>query len=104
MNKVRNKISKSQSHGWRTYGTRAHNRTRNSMLTKFVYFFTQTVSLYCEEYVYIGLHIPDCAESVYELPLLQNNTASEIFFTQIGSDEKCWEDIYRWGVGVAVTG
>jgi hypothetical protein len=24
-------------------------------------------------------------------------------FTQIGSGEKCWQDIYRWGAGLTVT-
>ena len=44
----------------------------------------------------------DYVETVYELPLLLNNTASEKFFTQIGSCAKCWLDvmtgvrIWRW--------
>ena len=47
--------------------------------------FTEPASLYCEEYVYIGLHMYDCAESVYELPLLQNNTASGTFLHKSGA-------------------
>ena len=39
-------------------------------------------SLYCEEYVYI--HISDCVEIVYELPLLPNKTASETCLHQSG--------------------
>ena len=33
---------------------------------------------YCEKYV-VYIHIPDCVHTVYELPLLPNNTAGEIF-------------------------
>jgi hypothetical protein len=43
--------------------------------------------LYCEEYVYTGyIHISDCVEIVYGLPLLQNNIASDTFFT---NRERC---------------
>ena len=38
------------------------------------FYFTRPASPYCEEYVYID--IPDCFKTVYELPLLPNNTAS----------------------------
>jgi len=86
MNRARNKISKSLSQGWRIYGTRAHNRTRNSILSQFFFIsFAQPASLYCEEYVYIGLHVSDWAQSVHESPLLRNNTASEIFLHKSGA-------------------
>jgi len=44
-----------------------------------------------------------CVEIVYELPLLQNNGACNIF-TQIGSGATCCLDIYRWDHKLAVTG
>jgi len=85
MNRARNKISKSLSQGWRNYGSRAHNRKRNSILSHFFISFAQPASLYCEEYVHIGLHISDCAQSVHESPLLRNNTASETFLHKSGA-------------------
>ena len=44
--------------------------------------FAQLTSLYCEEQVYIYIHISDCVQTVHELPLLPNNTAVKLF-TQI---------------------
>ena len=40
-------------------------------------------------------HISDCVQTVYELPLLPNNTAAEHLYTN-RSGEKCWLNIYRW--------
>jgi hypothetical protein len=34
-------------------------------------------------YIYVHTHIPEYAETVHEIPLLPNNSASETFFTQI---------------------
>jgi hypothetical protein len=44
--------------------------------------FARPLSPYCEHYVYT--HISDCVQTVYELPLLPNNTAVKLF-TQIGA-------------------
>jgi hypothetical protein len=42
--------------------------------------------LCCEEYAYTWyIHISDCVQIVYGLPLLQNNTASEIFLHKSGA-------------------
>ena len=61
------------------------------------------MSLYCEEYVYVQIHISDCVQTVYELPLLPNNTAVKHFYTN-RSSAKCWLDICHWGAGLAVAG
>jgi len=45
----------------------------------------------------------DCVQTVYELPLLQNMTRVKHFYTN-RSSAKCWLVIYRWSVGLAVTG
>jgi len=34
--------------------------------------------------MYVYIHIPDCVQTVYELPLLPNNTASETFLHKSG--------------------
>jgi hypothetical protein len=74
--------------GWWNYGTRAQNGkrevlldTRHSPLFQNFY-FSRSASLYYEEYVYTYTHIPDHVEIVYELPLLPNNTTSEVFSHQ----------------------
>jgi hypothetical protein len=55
--------------------------------TRYIFFILRDRLLYCEEYVYTGyIHISDCVEIVYGLPLLQNNTASDTFFT---NRERC---------------
>ena len=50
----------------------------------FISFYRRT-PVYCEEYVHIYRHISDCVETVYELPLLPNDTASEIFLHKSGA-------------------
>ena len=63
---------------WRIFGTRKEIlRTRQLLLSKLLICFARTMSLYCEECLYI--HIPECVEIVCELPCLPNNTASEIY-------------------------
>jgi hypothetical protein len=53
----------------------------------FFLFLLRYRPLYCKEYVYTGyIHIFDCVEIVYGLPLLQNNIASDTFFT---NRERC---------------
>ena len=51
--------------------------------------FAQPTSLDCEEYVdiyiYIYIHISDCVQTVYELLLLPNNTASETLLHTSGA-------------------
>ena len=54
-------------------------------------------------YVCMYVHTSDCVETIYELPLLPDNTAMKHFYTN-RSGAKCWLDIYRWGAGLAVTG
>jgi hypothetical protein len=71
----------------------------------FLISFARPASLYCEEcmcvcvcvcvcvyiyvyicvYIYIAVHISDCVEIVYELPLLPNNTANETFSQKSGA-------------------
>jgi len=83
---------------WRTCGARAQNGSRKEFLCRghslrslfFYFYFARPVCLHCEEYViyiyiyiYIYIHthththISDCVQTVYELPLLPNNTANE---------------------------
>ena len=72
---------------WRTSGTRDQNGkrkaflgTQHSLLYKHFYFFCPTnVSLLWRIYVYI--HKSYCVQTVYELPLLPNNTAVKHFYT-----------------------
>ena len=57
------------------------------------------MKIICVQYI----HISDCIQTVYEVPLLPNNTAVKHFYTN-RSDVKCQLDIYHWGAGLAVTG
>jgi hypothetical protein len=59
--------------------------------------------LHVVQNVCIYTHICDCVQTAYELPLLPNNTAVKHFHTN-RSGAKCWQDIYRWGAGLEVTG
>jgi hypothetical protein len=54
-------------------------------------------------YICVCVCVSGCLQSVYEFPLLLNNTASKHFYTN-RSIAKCWPDSYRWGAGLAVTG
>ena len=62
--------------------------------------FARPASRCCEEYVYI--YISDSVETVYELPLLPNNTAVKHFYT---NGERCemLTGYYNWGAGLAGT-
>jgi hypothetical protein len=51
---------------------------------------------------YIYIYTSYCVETVYELPLLPNNSAKSIF-TQIGSGAKGLLNIYRWDAGLSGT-
>ena len=50
--------------------------------------FDQPASLYCER-ICERVHISDCLEIVYELPLLLNNGVSETFLHKNASGGKC---------------
>jgi len=49
------------------------------------------------------MNTSDSVQTVYELPLLPNNTAVKYFYTN-RSGAKFWLDIYRWVNGLAMTG
>lgn len=59
-------------------------------------YFARSASLYCEKHAYI--HISVCAENVYELPLLPNNSRMKHFYTNRDMD------IHHWDVSLAVSG
>jgi hypothetical protein len=48
--------------------------------------------------IYVCIQISDCVETLYELPFLPSNTASETLLYKSGLD------IYHWGAVLAVTG
>jgi hypothetical protein len=49
------------------------------------------------------LYISACLGTVYDLPLLPNNTASETFLHRLGA-LRIIDYIYHWGARLAVTG
>jgi hypothetical protein len=55
----------------------------------FLFFYSTSISMFwriCAYiYIYTHTHIPDCFEIVYELLLVPNNTASEIFLHKLGA-------------------
>ena len=63
----------------------------------FLFFFTRSASLYCEEYVYVCVcvythtHTSDCVEIVFDLLLLLNNTMSETLLhkLRVGQSVDC---------------
>jgi hypothetical protein len=74
--------------GWRTSGKSAQNvtlkdllGTRHSLLSHFLYSFARPASPFFEEYVYIYTYL-----TIYELPLLANNTAVKHF---LHKSERC---------------
>ena len=78
----------------------------NSTVVDWTIFFCCPTSVIILWRICAYIHISDRVETVrvYELPLIRNNTASETFFTQIGSGAKCWLNICHWGAGLAVNG
>ena len=100
--------------GWSTYGTRAQIWTPKTFLARGIHccpnilLLARPASLILWRtcvytYIYIFIHISDTVQTVYELPLIPNNTAVKHFYTnRIG--EKCWLDVYGWGGGLVVTG
>ena len=67
----------------------------------FYFSFPPNVSKLWRTCVY--MHTSDTVQTLYELPLISNNTAVKHFYTN-RSGAKCWLDIYRRGAGLAVTG
>ena len=51
----------------------------------FFFFFLLDQRLYIVKNTYICIHISDGVETVYELPLLPSNTASETFLHKPGA-------------------
>jgi hypothetical protein len=102
---------KTLDEGWRNYGTRAKIGTRKDFLGNgfsflspvYLYFLCPTsVSMLWRTCV--SVHISDCVQTAYELPLLPNNPAAKHFYTNPERSAKCWLDIYHWGAGLPVTG
>jgi hypothetical protein len=98
--------------GWWIYDTRKIFWACNiHCCPNFVFFFCQKECFYIVTYIYIHTHththththISDCIETVYELPLLPNSTASETFLHKLDS-AKSWLDIYHWDASLAVNG
>ena len=79
------KIRQSLHQNLRPYGKlKDIHATWYPLLAQFLFylFFPTSVSILLRIVVciYMYIHISDCVETVYELPLLPNNTASETFF------------------------
>ena len=60
--------------------------------------------IYIYIYIYMYIYISDCVQTVYELPLLPNNTGSEPFLHKSGAARSFDWMFYHWGVVLAVTG
>jgi len=64
--------------------------TRHSLLSRLFFLsFAPPPSLYCDGYVCLYIHISDCVETVYELPLLLHNTT--IPLTHFCTNREQWE-------------
>jgi len=82
---------------WRSYGTRAQNDTRLSLLSHSPLFILPDQSLYIVKYIYaiyvwhiciyiyIYTHIYGSVQYVYEVSLLPNNNASATFLRKSGA-------------------
>jgi hypothetical protein len=68
--------------GWWTYGYGKISLAHSINCCPNFFLVTWPASLHCEEYVY--KHIYACAETVHELPLLPNNTASATLLHELG--------------------
>jgi hypothetical protein len=95
--------------GWRTYGTRAQNGmrkgflgTRRSQLSQLCSLNFSCPTSFSVLWTYVYIHIPDCVETVYELPLLPNNIASDVFLqksTEVRSVDRIFTTgapAWRW--------
>ena len=75
--------------------------------------FSRPAFPYCAEYIYICIYIyiyiqthtpistvyrPHMKYRCYQIALQWN------IFTQIGTDAKCWLDMFHWGAGLCLTG
>jgi hypothetical protein len=98
-----------EARGWRTCDTCAQNGTLKDFLGTrlsqcFFFLFLLPDQLLCiVKNMYVYTPISDCVQTVYQLPLLPNNSAVKHIYTN-RSGAKYWLDIYHWGVGLAVTG
>ena len=70
---------------WRKYGTCAQNGSRHSPLPRFFLYFFRPTTVSTLLWICVYIKISDCVGIVYELPFLQNNTASEIFLHKSGA-------------------
>jgi hypothetical protein len=88
--------------GWQTYGTwKDFLGMQHSLLSQFFISFARPMFPYFDISVYI--YTSYCIETVYELPLLPNNTVSETFLHKL-SGAKSWLDIYHWDASLVVIG
>ena len=56
----------------------------NHCFPQFFFILLPYQRLYIVKNVCVYIHSPDCTETVYELPLLSNNTACETFLDKSG--------------------
>ena len=83
--------------------TRSQNGTRHSLLSQssFIYLPDQRLFFFLWR-IYVYIRISDSIETVYELPLLPNNTRSETFLHKSGAVRiVVWlfitgEPVWRW--------
>jgi hypothetical protein len=70
---------------WRTYGMQNDFLgTKYSLLSQFFLFIWHDQPLYVVKNMYVHIHTTDDIETVYELPLLPNNTVGETFLCKSG--------------------
>ena len=78
-------ISDILDQGWRTYGTQKDFLgTRHSLLSQLFLFLWHNRCLYIVKIMCKYTRTSDGTETVYELPLLPNNTVGEIFLCKSG--------------------
>jgi len=103
-----------QKHLQRIYGTcKIFWACNIHSCPNFLFLLPETVFLYCDVRACVRacvfvcvcayIHTSDCIETVYELLLLPNNTASETFLHKPCS-AKSWLDIYHWDASLVVNG
>ena len=91
--------------GWQTYDARKDVLgTRHSLLSHFFKYVFCPSSVCILWRIYVYIHISDCVETVYELPLLPNNTVSETFMCKSGAARSVHWMFYHWAAGLAVSG
>jgi hypothetical protein len=90
--------------GWRICGAHARNGTRHSLLGPptllFKLFCPTSVSIL--RIICVYMHISDCVETVYAVPLLSNKTANATFLNKLGAVRSVdwifinWSPAWRW--------